>query len=127
MAAWRFGSAGPTSVQMAPVGAGVVQLSEHSRFRGGLVPVTSEDVDEVRSDFQEAVQAGGSVVYQTFDNKNAFAPYGAVNIDEGPEGVDVMDADDCQDRCTLDHKCDCASFDGSKLKCWKRRECVVSK
>jgi hypothetical protein len=72
-------------------------------------------------------EVGGSVVYQTFDNKNAFAPYGAVNIDEGPEGVDVMDANDCQDRCSSDHKCDCASFYASKLKCWKRRECVVSK
>jgi hypothetical protein len=67
------------------------------------------------------------IQYHTLDNKNAYAPYGAVDIDEGPEGVDVMDASDCQDRCTLDHTCDCATFYESKLKCWKRRECVVSK
>ncbi|CAK0853018.1 unnamed protein product, partial [Prorocentrum cordatum] len=74
-----------------------------------------------------ADKVGGSVVYHTFDNKNAYAPFGAIDIDEDPEGVDVLDAKDCQDRCTLDQTCGCVTFKESKLKCWKRRECVVSK
>ncbi|CAK0853016.1 unnamed protein product, partial [Prorocentrum cordatum] len=76
---------------------------------------------------QLLIEVGGSVVYHTFDNKNAYAPFGAIDIDEDPEGVDVLDAKDCQDRCTLDQTCGCVTFKESKLKCWKRRECVVSK
>jgi hypothetical protein len=98
-----------------------------SPFNDGYTVFVKYADAEAKARADADAKVGSSVVYQTFDNKNAFAPYGAIDIDKGPEGVDVMDASDCQDRCTLDHTCDCATFYESKLKCWKRRECVVSK
>jgi len=85
-----------------------------------------------RHRWQRAVQSlievapADSAVYHTFDNKNAYAPFGAIDIDDDPDGVDVIDAKDCQHRCTMDETCDCVTYKESKSKCWKRRECVVS-
>lgn len=63
--------------------------------------------------------------YVAYWDKNAYYPYGAVDIDgaDVPEGLSV---EQCQQRCSADSNCDCVTYQRSSGKCYQRKECVPS-
>mmetsp|Transcript_28156 Transcript_28156/g.73670 ORF Transcript_28156/g.73670 Transcript_28156/m.73670 type:complete len:470 (-) Transcript_28156:81-1490(-) len=63
------------------------------------------------------------VKYLEYAYRNAYAPFGAENIDD--DGVDVESADECMQRCTEDPNCDCVTLQSEPLQCWMRKRCVV--
>lgn len=66
------------------------------------------------------------VTYVGYSHRNAYHPYGAVDIDSdqtAPTGVSVQQ---CQQRCTEDGACSCVTYEPQSGKCWKRANCVAS-
>lgn len=62
--------------------------------------------------------------YITYNGKNAYAPFGAVDIDKDPVNKQPCSPEECKQACTSDPTCDCATYQVKEKKCWKRRECV---
>merc|ERR1712232_253258 len=65
--------------------------------------------------------------YMVYFNKNAFAPFGAVDIDSNAVAPKGLSSRQCEDRCTADPACMCATWkrdDGTEAKglCPKRMD-----
>lgn len=67
---------------------------------------------------------GQESLYDVFPDKNAYAPFGALDIDNA-EGVAVSSPHECLQRCTDDDRCDCVTFGIGR--CWTRCNCEVDK
>merc|ERR1712048_228273 len=59
--------------------------------------------------------------YQRFSNKNAYAPFGAIDIDPNGVAPSGLSVQECQDLCTADSTCDCVTREQVGGKCWKKR------
>merc|ERR1712232_272944 len=55
--------------------------------------------------------------YVVYVDKNAYAPYGAVDIDTDATAPSGLAPSECQGRCTADPSCMCATFQRSDGKC----------
>jgi len=58
--------------------------------------------------------------------KNAFAPYGATDIDSDATAPSGLTPQQCEERCTADANCMCVSQERTTGKCWKRANCDPS-
>eukprot|EP00929_Paragymnodinium_shiwhaense_P108272 TRINITY_DN7459_c1_g1_i1.p2 TRINITY_DN7459_c1_g1~~TRINITY_DN7459_c1_g1_i1.p2 ORF type:complete len:156 (+),score=24.83 TRINITY_DN7459_c1_g1_i1:950-1417(+) len=64
-----------------------------------------------------------AATYLEYRDKNAFQPYGAVDIDDHSSAAKGLTVAQCQDRCTATRHCSCVSFERSTGTCWRRRKC----
>jgi len=64
--------------------------------------------------------------YIVYTDKNAYAPYGAVDIDTDATAPEGLTSNQCEARCTADPACMCATLRRDDGKCWKRKDCVPS-
>eukprot|EP00929_Paragymnodinium_shiwhaense_P072479 TRINITY_DN3678_c0_g1_i5.p2 TRINITY_DN3678_c0_g1~~TRINITY_DN3678_c0_g1_i5.p2 ORF type:complete len:110 (+),score=21.54 TRINITY_DN3678_c0_g1_i5:566-895(+) len=60
--------------------------------------------------------------YRVYYNKNAYYPYGAVDIDHG-DTAPALSAQECKDRCSERADCMCVTQETSTGMCWMRAEC----
>jgi len=66
-------------------------------------------------------------LYDQYFDKNAFAPYGATDIDTDATAPSGLTPQQCEERCTADYSCMCVTLERSTGKCWKRANCEPSK
>jgi len=64
--------------------------------------------------------------YLVFSDKNAYEPYGAIDIDTDATAATGLSVKECQSRCTDDAECMCVTQRQSDGMCWKRKACVPS-
>merc|ERR1712232_854179 len=70
--------------------------------------------------------ASSSQQYREYENKNAYHPYGATDIDDTNSAPSGLSPQQCQDRCSVDVRCSCVTWERSSGKCWKRSDCFPS-
>lgn len=63
--------------------------------------------------------------YVEYIDKNAYAPFGAIDIDTDSTAPSGLSIGDCEDRCTYDYACSCVTYERATGKCWKRSDCVA--
>jgi len=60
--------------------------------------------------------------YTTYKKRNTYENAGAaIEIDK--DGVQVLNEEQCKNRCSQDLSCDCVTYDPAKQTCWKRHLC----
>eukprot|EP00929_Paragymnodinium_shiwhaense_P041198 TRINITY_DN2140_c0_g1_i1.p1 TRINITY_DN2140_c0_g1~~TRINITY_DN2140_c0_g1_i1.p1 ORF type:complete len:336 (+),score=39.72 TRINITY_DN2140_c0_g1_i1:120-1010(+) len=70
-----------------------------------------------------ALSGSGRPEYDQYHDKNAFAPYGATDIDNDATAPSGLTPQQCEDRCSADASCMCVSQERATGKCWKRGNC----
>jgi len=65
--------------------------------------------------------------YDHYFDKNAFAPYGATDIDTDDTAPSGLTPQQCEERCSADANCACVTQERATGKCWKRGNCDPSK
>jgi beta-glucanase (GH16 family) len=91
-----------------------------SPYNKGYVTFVKNEEQLLQRIADERAQEEENSDYLTWRDKNAYAPFGAVDLD-GCTGAAVKDKLECQQRCTDDPKCDCVTFGFGQ--CWKRCDC----
>jgi len=73
-----------------------------------------------------ARKLSGDIQYDHYFDKNAFAPYGATDIDSDATAPSGLTPQQCEERCTADANCMCVTQERATGKCWKRANCDPS-
>merc|ERR1712054_696341 len=61
-----------------------------------------------------------------YHDKNAYAPYGASDIDTDATAPSGLTKSECEGRCRADLECMCVTQRRSDGTCWRRKDCVPS-
>lgn len=61
--------------------------------------------------------------YIAYWDKNAYHPYGAIDMDNDSSAPVNLSRQECEDRCSDDRKCQCVTHFRQSGQCWKRMAC----